>query len=92
MGPGRAAAAYAGAVAKKGHIASIHQQVGHPGVRRTLWYARRELPGTLLQRADVRDVIASCDVCQSIDPAPQRWRQGTLAVQTGRGSQLTSRT
>ena len=81
-GPGRAAAACAEAIAEKSQIASIHQQVGHPGVRRTLWYARRELPGTLVRRADVRDVIASCDVCQSIDPAPQRWRHGTLALQT----------
>ena len=78
---GSAAAGCAGAVAEKVQIASIHGQVGHPGVRRTLWYARRELPGTLVRRADVRDVIASCDVCQSIDPAPQRWRHGTLAVQ-----------
>ena len=68
--------------AVKAQIASVHGQVGHPGVRRTLWYARREMPGTLVRRADVRDVLASCDVCQSIDPAPQRWRHGTLAVQT----------
>ena len=80
MASGRVTASSTVAVAEEVRIAAIHRQVGHQWIRWTLWYARRELPGTLVRRVDVRGVIASCGVCQSIDPALQRWQHGTLAV------------
>ena len=67
-------------VATHGQIAAVHAQTGHMGIRRTLWYARRELPGALVRRADVRAVVTTCDVCRSIDPAPTRWKRGVLTV------------
>ena len=67
-------------VATHDQIAAVHAQTGHMGIRRTLWYARRELPGALVRRADVRTVVTTCDVCQSIDPAPTRWKRGVLTV------------
>ena len=58
--------------------AGLHHSCGHPGVRRTLYFARRaHLPVT---KADVKRIIASCDVCQSVDPAPVKWTPGGLGV------------
>uniref|UniRef100_A0A5S6QMU4 Integrase catalytic domain-containing protein n=1 Tax=Trichuris muris TaxID=70415 RepID=A0A5S6QMU4_TRIMR len=63
----------------KSLIARTHHEAGHPGINRTLFFARRISP--LVTRRQVRDVVASCDVCRSIDPAPVRWEHGTLEVQ-----------
>ena len=60
-------------------IRAIHDRTGHQGIRRTLWYARRDLNGRVT-RAAVREVVEHCDVCQSIDPAPKTWRHGKLSV------------
>ena len=57
----------------------IHETTGHQGIRRTLWYVRREM-GPMVRRSVVRDIIRQCDVCQSIDPAPVRWQPGSLGV------------
>ena len=61
-------------------VAEIHHSCGHPGVKRTLHFARRVDPS--VTRADVKSVIAGCDVCQSIDPAPVKWPPGKLDVDT----------
>ena len=60
-------------------IRAVHEATGHQGVRRTLWYARRD-QDACVTRSAVRAVIRQCDVCQSIDPAPVRWRSGSLGV------------
>lgn len=60
-------------------IADVHVQAGHPGIRRTLFFARREIPRPVT-RAEVREVVEQCDVCQSIDPAPVKWQHGSLGV------------
>lgn len=60
-------------------VAEIHHSCGHPGVRRTLHFARRVQPS--VTRAEVRRVVAGCDVCQSVDPAPVKWTPGRLEVE-----------
>lgn len=57
----------------------IHQTTGHQGIRRTLWYVRREI-GPRVTRPMVRNIIQQCEACQSIDPAPVRWQPGSLGV------------
>ncbi|XP_043245437.1 uncharacterized protein LOC122393477 [Amphibalanus amphitrite] len=61
-------------------IMAVHESVGHQGVRRTWWYARREL-GKSVTKSAVRQIVRSCQVCASIDPAPSRWKHGALAVE-----------
>ena len=61
-------------------IQAVHESVGHQGTRRTLWYARRELGSGAVTKSAVRAVVNSCQVCASIDPAPSRWKHGTLEV------------
>lgn len=41
-------------------------------------FARRVHPS--VTRNEVKRVIANCDVCQSIDPAPVKWQTGKLGV------------
>ena len=60
-------------------VAEIHDSAGHPGVRRTLYFARREIPGRVT-RADAQAVVSRCDVCRSIDPAPVQLPHGSLEV------------
>ena len=60
-------------------IRAVHEATGHQGVRRTLWYVRRDQDARATRSA-VRAVIRQCDVCQSINPAPVRWRHGSLSV------------
>lgn len=60
-------------------ITRVHHDSGHPGVRRTLYFVKRVSP-TVTKR-QVRDVVARCDVCHSIDPAPVHWRPGRLEVE-----------
>ena len=61
-------------------IARIHQESGHPGVRRTLYFVKRVHPG--VTKKQVRGVVSTCEVCRSIDPAPVKWRPGKLEVET----------
>ena len=58
----------------------IHETTGHQGIRRTLWYVRREM-GPLVSKRMVRQIISQCEACQSVDPAPVRWQRGSLGVQ-----------
>ena len=67
--------------ARAENIMAVHENVGHQGVRRTLWYARRELGRAAVTKSAVRAVVRSCQVCASIDPAPTRWRHGSLEVE-----------
>ena len=60
-------------------IASKHQEAGHPGVRRTLYFARRDITRSVT-RGMVQAVVAQCQVCKSCDPAPVKWRHGSLDV------------
>ncbi|KAF0296723.1 Methyl-CpG-binding domain-containing protein 13 [Amphibalanus amphitrite] len=62
-------------------IRTIHENIGHQGVRRTLWYARRELGVRRVSKPAVRDVVRRCQTCASIDPAPERWPGGSLGTE-----------
>ncbi|KFD58278.1 hypothetical protein M513_01041 [Trichuris suis] len=59
-------------------IRTLHHTAGHPGVRRTVYFARRINP--TVPRRLVRQVVADCQVCRTVDPAPVRWKRGTLEV------------
>ena len=61
-------------------IADVHIRAGHPGVRRTVYFARRDVSSSIPRKV-IREVVAACDVCRAIDPAPVTWRQGSLAVE-----------
>ena len=61
-------------------VKAVHHEVGHPGVRRTLYFAQRKYPHSRLTRRVAQAVVRGCRDCQSIDPAPQKWRKGRLDV------------
>ena len=61
-------------------VAGVHVRAGHPGIRRTLFFARREI-SRAVTRAQVREVVTACDVCRAVDPAPVKWRPGSLDVE-----------
>lgn len=60
-------------------IADIHHTMGHPGVKRTLYFGRQVNP--MVSRRQVRKVVADCESCCSVDPAPVKWRTGSLEVE-----------
>ena len=55
-------------------IARIHEETGHHGIKRTLYFSRKLSPA--VTRKNVRRVVKACHVCQSIDPAPVKWAKG----------------
>ena len=59
-------------------VKRIHDSMGHPGVRRTLYFVKRV--NAAVTRRQVQSVVKSCHECQSIDPAPVKWRKGSLDV------------
>ncbi|XP_043214663.1 uncharacterized protein LOC122378020 [Amphibalanus amphitrite] len=61
-------------------VTRIHEIVGHPGIRRTLYFCRRKSP--TVSRKMVQGVVRRCIKCQSIDPAPATWPRGKLSVET----------
>ena len=61
------------------NISQIHQLTGHQGVNRTLYFAQRK--DKSVSKSAVRDVVQACQQCQSIDPASQLWRKGSLSVE-----------
>ena len=61
-------------------IREIHHDSGHPGVRRTYYFVRLTNPS--VSKSAVRAVVKECQTCQSIDPAPARWRKGRLGTDT----------
>ena len=64
---------------RRAAIAEVHERAGHPGIHRTLYFARRDV-SRRISRSEVRSVVEKCDVCCSIDPAPARWDRGSLGV------------
>lgn len=59
-------------------IRRVHETCGHPGVKRTLYFARKRWPQ--VNRKQVRQIISSCEACQSLDPSTVHWRPGRLDV------------
>jgi ribonuclease HI len=59
-------------------ITRIHENTGHQGVDRSLYFARRA--NLSVDKDDVRAVIEECSQCLSLDPAPVRWTKGSLSV------------
>ena len=59
-------------------IMNVHESSGHPGIRRTVYFARRVCPA--ITKADVRSAIRACEQCQTIDPASVHSTKGGLAV------------
>ena len=60
-------------------ITQIHHTTGHCGVKRTLYFVRRVNPS--VPRKEVQRIVRTCQVCQSIDPAPVKWTSGDLSVE-----------
>lgn len=60
-------------------IQSSHN-LHHVGVDRSLSIARQQF-GMDVTRSDVEQVVKSCPRCQIIDPAPVRWKHGSLAIE-----------
>ena len=60
-------------------IRDVHVRAGHPGVRKTLFFARREISSDVTRR-EAGVAVAKCNTCQSIDPAPVKWKPGKLEV------------
>ena len=61
-------------------VAKVHRQSGHPGVNRTLYFARIVDPH--VSKKDVRSIVKACETCRSIDPAPVRWKKEKLSVES----------
>ena len=61
-------------------IREIHHDSRHPGVRRTYYFVQLTNPS--VSKSAVRAVVKECQTCQSIDPAPARWRKGRLGTDT----------
>ncbi|KRZ59091.1 hypothetical protein T02_15708 [Trichinella nativa] len=57
-------------------ITDVHHATGHLGIRRTLYFARRTDP-----TVSKRQVISGCEPCKSLDPAPGKWKRGSLDVE-----------
>ena len=61
-------------------IWEIHHNSGHPGVRWTYYFV--QLTNLSVSKSAVRVVVKEYQTCQSIDPAPARWRKGWLGTDT----------
>ncbi|KAG0727491.1 hypothetical protein GWK47_034553 [Chionoecetes opilio] len=59
-------------------VKRVHDTMVHPGVRRTLYFVKRV--NSAVTRREVHSVVTNCHECQSIDPAPVKWRKGSLVV------------
>ena len=59
-------------------VAEVHRTVGHPGVQRTLYFAKRK--DRQATRRSAQQVVKDCAECQSIDPQSVKWRRGSLEV------------
>lgn len=70
--------AVAGEMTAEELVKEVHHSCGHPGVRRTLYFAKRRDPQ--VTRRLVQDTVGNCQVCKSIDPAPTKWKEGHLEV------------
>ena len=61
-------------------VAKVHRQSGHPGVNRTMYFAR--LVDLHVSKKDIRSIVKACETCHSIDPAPVRWKKGKPSVES----------
>ena len=59
-------------------IFDVHAKTGHQGVDRTLYFMRKLDPA--VTKESVSRVVMGCQTCKAIDPAPVRWKKGTLEV------------
>ena len=59
-------------------IMSIHEQCGHPRIKRMLYFLKMVNPA--VKKADVRMVVQRCQVCQSINPATVQRQKGNLSA------------
>lgn len=59
-------------------VVHVHERTGHQGVERTLFFARLKNP--TITRGEVQAVVSKCQRCNSIDPAPVKWKKGHLSV------------
>ena len=73
------AAAVGGQDSAVASVADVHIRAGHPGIRRTLFFARREI-SRAVTRAEAREAVRQCEVCHMIDPTPAKWQRGSLSV------------
>ena len=73
-----AGAAYEQTADIKVAVKNIHESFGHPGIKRTQYFAAKNVPH--LSKKVTREVVSDCQVCKSIDPAPAKWIPGTLSV------------
>ena len=62
----------------KDQVADIHHQSGHLGVKWTLYFAM--LVDPQVSKETPNSGVKACETCQSIDPAPVRWKKGGLGV------------
>ena len=60
----------------------VHQQSGHPGMRRTLYFVKQIAPG--VSKATVKTVVREYEESQSIDPAPVHWSKWAVNVKQTR--------
>ena len=60
-------------------IREIHD-IAHAGEDKTLFLLGDIAPQLRASRAEVKQVIAACEPCNSIDPSPARWEAGELGV------------
>jgi hypothetical protein len=60
-------------------VRNIHQ-LHHFVANRTLYTVMKSCPKVNVTMKDVQQVVKTCERCNSIDPAPIRWEQGTLEV------------
>lgn len=59
-------------------LRDIHEQTGHQGVERTLFFTRKI--DSNVPRSAVAEIVKACNTCNSIDPAPAHWIRGRLDV------------
>ena len=59
-------------------VADIHHQSGHPGAKRTLYFARLLDPQVSKETAN--SVVKARETCQTINLAPIHWKKGKLGI------------
>ena len=59
-------------------VANIHHQSGHPGAKRTLYFAR--LIDPQVSKGTANSVMKACETCRLIDPAPVHWKKRKLVM------------
>lgn len=68
------------AMVSHAEIKNVHD-VTHQGVEKTYYWVTQKYPNEAVSKQIVRKIVAECDRCMSIDPAPCHWIPGTLEVE-----------